>query len=172
MRTIKTWVGHPIPPDVIVDLPFCWVCRKRFIECGGRDPTVMKHVHHVVPQAAGGTDGPTVTLCTHHHDVLHRIAEAWMSQKDLNRLEGSGLALLRALPASEQVLIQYLSRVCALALHSVRDDPFKKKTASFSANAAEIKMLRQLQKLYGTHSRDETLRRAVQDAYRLRFPIQ
>lgn len=34
------------------------------------------HEHHVIPQAYGGVNGPTVILCPDHHNEVHKIALA------------------------------------------------------------------------------------------------
>lgn len=38
-------------------------------------PITFEQQHHVVPQAAGGTDGETVQLCSGCHHNLHRLAD-------------------------------------------------------------------------------------------------
>jgi hypothetical protein len=42
----------------------CWCC-------GERDSL---HEHHCIPQAYGGVDGPTVTLCGVCHNLIHAAA--------------------------------------------------------------------------------------------------
>lgn len=43
----------------------------RCIICGSE---VSLHEHHVIPQACGGRDGPTVMLCADHHNLIHYLA--------------------------------------------------------------------------------------------------
>lgn len=55
--------GVALISDTIV-LPYCWVCEG----------DVNLHQHHVIPRNAGGTNGPTVTLCSGCHDGVHDLA--------------------------------------------------------------------------------------------------
>lgn len=49
------------------------VCRCHI--CTSVVPITFEQQHHVVPQAAGGTDGQTVQLCPGCHSNLHRLAD-------------------------------------------------------------------------------------------------
>jgi hypothetical protein len=49
------------------------VCRCHI--CTSVVPITFEQQHHVVPQAAGGTDGQTVQLCSGCHHNLHRLAD-------------------------------------------------------------------------------------------------
>lgn len=70
----------------------CYVCSEE---------VSVPHEHHVIPQAYGGKDGPTVTLCANHHNLIHELAKAHMSGKPidakwrtpLERERGATLAL-------------------------------------------------------------------------------
>lgn len=54
-------------------LPYCWICRQTLSDSGGQ-PTVKRHEHHVIPRAYGGSDGPTITLCSGDHSLMHDVA--------------------------------------------------------------------------------------------------
>ena len=43
--------------------------------CNAIVPITFDQQHHVVPQAAGGTNGQTVQLCSGCHHNLHRLAD-------------------------------------------------------------------------------------------------
>lgn len=49
------------------------VCRCHI--CTSVVPITFEQEHHVIPQAAGGTDGPTRQLCAGCHQNLHRLAD-------------------------------------------------------------------------------------------------
>jgi hypothetical protein len=49
------------------------VCRCHICTC--IVPVTFEQQHHVVPQAAGGTDGETRQLCAGCHANLHRLAD-------------------------------------------------------------------------------------------------
>lgn len=46
---------------------------KRCCVCGKGEQEVI-HEHHVIPQACGGRDGPTVDICAEHHNMIHVMA--------------------------------------------------------------------------------------------------
>lgn len=46
-------------------MPSCYICTQQ---------DAVMHLHHVVPQSAGGKDGPTVDLCSRCHNLLHSHA--------------------------------------------------------------------------------------------------
>jgi hypothetical protein len=52
---------------------WCWVCKEKFTDYGGK-PSFFEHRHHIVPRAFGGTAGPTVSLCDSHHMAAHFTA--------------------------------------------------------------------------------------------------
>ena len=74
------WNKEPEPTDFT-----CAVCWKKF-------PLSMRQVHHVVQQAAGGTDKQTVDLCYTCHDTVHLIAKKLMkacNTDDINEIMDS-----------------------------------------------------------------------------------
>lgn len=64
----------------------CWVCNGLSVTSGG---DIHIEVHHIIPQAYGGTDGPTVSLCDTHHTALHKIALALWTNKTYHNLLGT-----------------------------------------------------------------------------------
>lgn len=55
-------------------LDHCWVCGVRFNTANPPGPATEER-HHIIPVGAGGVDGPQVSLCSDHHNLLHRIEE-------------------------------------------------------------------------------------------------
>ncbi len=43
--------------------------------CRVMTTAALSHEHHVIPQAAGGTAGPTERICADCHGAVHRVAE-------------------------------------------------------------------------------------------------
>ena len=54
----------------------CVVCQE----------TGAIHLHHVIPRAYGGLNGPTVPLCNDHHEAIHHCADLEMSPADYDQL--------------------------------------------------------------------------------------
>jgi hypothetical protein len=54
--------------------------------CGELFPTIHRHFHHKIPQAAGGPDTPEniIQLCPGCHDGLHALAHKMLSRKFSN----------------------------------------------------------------------------------------
>lgn len=102
-----------------IDQEWCWICHRKFIECGGTDPSVIRNYHHIVPQANGGTDGPTVTLCSAHHDLLHAIATQILAQKPYENLLGG-------IVWQERRRVLYLASVVVRSTLAVANDPNKR----------------------------------------------
>jgi hypothetical protein len=68
---------HPVPKDagnLISLVDRCWVCDSVFPEYGGPPSSIVQEFHHPVPRSFGGSDGPTVSLCSGHHATVHTAA--------------------------------------------------------------------------------------------------
>jgi hypothetical protein len=61
-------------------MTFCFVCNASTLG--------LNNIHHIVPRADGGTDGPTVNLCASCHTLLHNCAKLQMRGKDYSHLTG------------------------------------------------------------------------------------
>lgn len=85
-----------IPITSTIRLLRCWVC-------GSRDGL---HDHHVVPQSCGGTNGPTVTLCAVHHNVIH--SEAYLKPDD-RRFRGAPAAVIKLAYLTQVIYNSYLA---------------------------------------------------------------
>lgn len=173
-------IRHDIDPPLTchVHLQECWVCHEAFFDRGGQNPSFVSHVHHIVPQAGGGKEGPTVTICTHHHDLLHRIAESWMAQKNhsgrtLGPLIGRGLEMLNTLPDQNQLVrLRYLASVVALSLHLTKDDPNKPVFVTVTLTKTEADDLDRLAKVLRAPNRGAALKESFQQVLKSRFPLR
>jgi len=65
--------------------PFCWVCQRRFNNQVPPGPALEER-HHLFPQAAGGVDGPVVSLCDSDHTRAHKIAYAMKGNRSFMHL--------------------------------------------------------------------------------------
>lgn len=159
----------------------CWVCGIPFsaysaitgvTDSASAESGALVHVHHVIPQAAGGTNGPTVTICTHHHDMLHRIAEAWGASKlPLNQ---------RAIPTADTIglsldsvnRLAYLARCVDSSLRATANDPNKTAKVSLTLSGEERRMLHAIQDASVPRlSQEAALKRLLHEAYKARFPL-
>lgn len=126
--------------DSMKNLNHCWVC----------DDVSSLHEHHIIPQAYGGVDGPTVTLCATCHNGVHHVADgradmrpsSWVTP-ERNR-KGTWL--------SDTI-------VKARVLASTSDNKQAKVILELSAN--ETKMLDQITQAIGSTSRVKTLKELI-----------
>lgn len=131
--------GNDIPILSSIELDRCWVCGKVFIECGGNDPAVIRNRHHIVPRACGGTDGPTVTLCSAHHDLLHAVATQALASKPFQ-------PLMEGLQGMMSLKVSYLADVVCRSTRMVADDPNKRGQIGLTLSGTETAMLKRLAK--------------------------
>lgn len=139
-----------ITKTIILDC--CWVCSSgiRFNE------------HHVIPRAFGGENGPQVTLCSDHHELIHAIAnEIYPNDNPLDALSEHPIEYLGKL--------SFLVRAINNARRAIDADPRNKKvTFSTVFNHEEHKMLKQLVKTYrsqGLTSQDKVVKWALKKFY-------
>lgn len=119
-------------------LDHCWVCGAKFVQYGG---TAHNEIHHVIPVAYGGIDGPTFDLCDSHHSCLHKMAVAIRARKPYHHLLGTRD------PEMVRKLLWLATRVNeAEAL--VRNDPNKRVDVLVSLDYDTRQMLDQLLKVY------------------------
>ncbi len=123
-----------------VDLPHCWVCQIRFTSSVPPGPA-QREDHHVIPQAYGGTDGPTVSICETHHAAVHRIATALKASKPYHQYMGTRN------PEHIKKLL-WLSQCIVNAELATRDDPNKKAMVSLVLDARTKTMVDELKKVY------------------------
>lgn len=45
------------------------------VVCGRGGKIVALHNHHIIPRAFGGKNGPQITLCVDHHELIHDEAK-------------------------------------------------------------------------------------------------
>lgn len=106
------------PITATLKLPYCWVCQLKLSDSGGH-PSCVRNEHHIVPRAYGGEDGPTVSLCSADHDLLHVIAEAMIARTSYEDL-------LSGFGRDKTLRILYLSSVIKKADAAIGLDPNKR----------------------------------------------
>ena len=77
------------------------------------------HSHHVIPQAFGGANGPTVDLCSNDHNLLHSVALCMTGSKPYEQL-------LTGLVGNHKAQILWLASRVALAYEATKNDPNKR----------------------------------------------
>jgi hypothetical protein len=84
-----------------IKLDRCWVSKVK----------TALHDHHVVPQSCGGANGPTVTLNSDIHNLLHKTAVRMLHEQDI-----SNRAILANIRAHNVTLPKSVdtSRLCYL----------------------------------------------------------
>lgn len=143
-----TFGGTTIGRDTLM-FPYCWVCGKRFKTSTPPGPA-NRNDHHLVPQNAGGTDGPLVSLCADHHNTLHRIAERMhIAQGFLDLLSGE--------PRDQSLRLVWLATVCYKSEKAVEDDPNKHLGLSIKVSTEEVAVIDALRKRYNNVSRKDLI---------------
>ena len=139
---------HPIPIRGILDIGFCWVCGQT----GGT------HLHHVVPQAYGGRDGPQVSICGKCHTQVHS-----------DGLKDEPLDYSHT-PQPYQMRMEYLVDVIKRARithkHLITIGKVKKEIKiTVELNEKQIMMLETIKRITQAKSNKEALQNALSLAY-------
>lgn len=154
----QTATKHPMT----IQLPHCWVCGGRFID--SQPPGRMnREEHHVIPRAAGGVDGPTVSLCDRHHTALHRIAECLASTKPYH-------VYLQGESSEAQRKLMFLSTRAYNAFAATSNDPNKQAIVMLTLDAQRKQMVERLKKVYPkARSREAIFNLALHALYARHF---
>lgn len=150
-----------IPSGIGVRLDHCWICGNKLLDSGG-DSNFLRHQHHVIPSAAGGYDGPQVSLDSSHHNLLHSVAARMMSAG------GGWEQLVQSMKPDHRQRLLYLSTRVVEAFKYAENDPNKRITVNLSVSTAENAAIKKLADFHGM-SKDRLLRKLLADEYRLRF---
>jgi len=147
--------GHPQS----IKLQHCWVCKEPFIEYGG---SAQREIHHIIPQAYGGVNGPTVDLCDTHHSCLHKLAVAVRNRKPYEHIFGTDNPEFRK---KLTWLAQQVNNAQALTL----GDPNKKLEITIPVNKKMKAQLEELGKIYPHRGRAAIMKLALDHLYRSHF---
>lgn len=165
--TLKRWPEPDPPLTRSYSGDQCWVCAEYFIDHPkGTDPAVLRNCHHVVPRAYGGLNGPTVMVCSAHHDLLHVVADAMYAEdtaKAKNLLQD-----LEEIPTKRRVL--YLASVVWSAQRETGKDPNKRGQVNLVLTPATRRELESLAQLYKT-SQAKLIQHMIHARYVQDFPI-
>lgn len=132
----------------------CWVCNVEF----ENNPNAARHDHHIIPRAFGGVNGPQVSLCNAHHDLLHALADAFISGNSL-QVE-KRLASVEGMPPDAQTKLVWLASRVYIAHQVTSEDPNKKTLVTIPLSQQEVLLLSKLQKQLGL-TRPATLKAAL-----------
>lgn len=154
-------------------LPYCWVCKRAFIDTTGTDPSVIRNEHHVVPRMAGGTNGPTISVCSSHHDLLHLVAEKASAMSKVKQ-SVSDVALdirdlLQGLTPQQRSRVIYLAYVVTRSFVLSEGDPNRKLQASFVYTADVMSKLDALKKVHGVSNRQKLVEKLIRQDYAKHF---
>jgi hypothetical protein len=120
------------------------------------------HKHHVIPQAFGGANGPTVDLCSDDHNLLHSVALCMTGKKPYAHL-------ITDLEASHKKEILWLASRVAIAYEATKNDPNKRVQVTVVLPAKLAAKLDALMKVYNLKSRPSTIERLIKDAHSRTF---
>ncbi len=140
-----------------IKLDHCWVCETRFTDANPPG-TANREEHHIVPRQAGGSNGPTVSLCDKHHTILHKIAATLNSKKP--KPYGH---LIADLDPGRQKKVLYLAGVAANAFAQTKDDPNKRRVVVLTMDRETEDLLNRLKACYPkVRSREALVKLALQ----------
>lgn len=143
-------------------LPHCWVCERRFID-SNPPGHVTRNDHHIVPKAAGGVDGPQVSLCSDHHDALHKIALRLAAKKPY-------FDLVNEETDDQKKKLYWLATVVHNAFAATKNDPNKKVAAIVELDRKQQDMITQLMNVYPqAKSREAILALALEALFSKHF---
>lgn len=130
--------------ETMKNLDHCWVCTD----------SSSLHEHHIIPQAYGGVDGPTVTLCATCHNGVHHVADGREEMKPTswNTKEKLGKG---------QWLVSAIVQARILASTSTN----KRVIVTLELSANEATMLDRVSQATGSTSRQSTLKNLLHQTY-------
>lgn len=126
--------NHPLT----IRRDFCWVCESRFIETGG---SANREIHHIIPVAYGGVNGPTVDLCDTHHSCLHKLALAVRAGKPYYHIFGTDDEGMRK-------KLMWLASQVNSAQAATLGDPNKKLEVTIPLDNRRREQIDRLKKVY------------------------
>lgn len=149
-------------PSVIGNqfLDHCWVCGVRFNTANPPGPATEER-HHVIPVAAGGVDGPQFSLCSDHHNLLHRMAERLPDKPFHDLIGGENYANLPRL--------KWLAYQAYNALAEAESDPNKHVKLVLQLDPELRRMVEALKGVVGVGSRAKVARYAIRALYARHF---
>ena len=98
---------------------------------------MLRNEHHVIPRAFGGSDGPTVSLDTGHHDLLHLVAEKIL-------IGAPWEDFVRNMNKTQKQRLLYLATRVVVAAKTMGADPNKKVGVPLSFSQTQLRMLNSL----------------------------
>ena len=136
----------PVPSiagNLITAVDRCWVCDEVFPKYGGSIHGIVQEFHHPIPRAAGGADGPTVSLCSGHHAIAHAVASRVLANKPYDDLlSGGNLSLSVHLDSGIMRLADLLVR----STQHLSADPNRKVNISFGLSNMDNDRLKSIAK--------------------------
>ncbi len=136
----------------------CWVCCCLLEPYGGA-PSDVLNAHHVIPQAFGGTKGPTVNLCSADHDLLHLLAQKLIAKK-----EQEAKALILRCDQSNRQRLSYLASRVVIAYNTFNDDPNKTRILTVKLTGRLNSKLTKLSSALNV-SKDKVVPFLIENAY-------
>lgn len=118
-----------------------------------------KNSHHIVPQAAGGTDGPTIDICANCHDAVH--AEISRILKVYRKEGRIGTVLWKPKHPDEYQIAEFVILTGVKGILDFENSPDKMYKITVSVSADVHKKLISLKRVLKVKSLPETLRACI-----------
>ena len=140
----------------------CEACSAVFSDVDRTSPKI-RHSHHVIPRAYGGTNGPQVQLCNEDHALIHAVGLAKIHNKpcDLSNLNPTHAR-------NVEIYAQYIY----IAFMRTENDPNKATKVALDLTGSDARKLDALKPVMGVTSRQRVIRDLIRAAHSLYFPLQ
>lgn len=138
-----------------IKLDYCWVTGD----------VASLHEHHIIPRECGGENGPTVTLSSDTHTIVHRVAEAYLTKpqpEHARYLRHYARDLPPTLNHAEALRkIDALARVIVQSTQLTKADPNRRKGYQFKLTAEDDRLVQELKTVFSVTSKEEAILRAI-----------
>lgn len=134
----------------------------RCLACDGVDSL---HEHHVIPRHCGGSNGPTVTVCSRCHGVLHDAAKKFALTHTTSQRIGIIRSLITDVSDSCIRNLLQLASVVFDAERAIQLSSNKSVMYSFRMKADMDRKVEQLKTTFGVTSKEEAILKSIQFAH-------
>lgn len=136
----------------------CWVCGVN----------TSLELHHIIPCAYGGVDGPQISLCAVDHSLVHALSFKLGKEVPLPELITSD-ERFRSMPVAEAKaaikMAMFLGSKIKMARELVADDPNKKVKFNTQFSSETSRKLKELVQFLGCSNQEQALVHVIHETH-------